>query len=53
MKMSVQSSEKVGRNEDTIKADKLLTFDCGGCKGKYKTKRELNQHQVSCKESLT
>lgn len=51
--MSIESPEKVGQNEDTVKAAKSLTFDCGGCERKYKTKRELNQHQVSCKENLT
>lgn len=32
--MSIENSEKVGQNEDTVKAIKYLTFDSGGCERK-------------------
>lgn len=30
-----------------------LKFKCDGCKRKFKTKRGLNQHEVSCKDDAT
>ena len=30
-----------------------LKFKCDGCKRKFKTKRGLNQHEVSCKDNAT
>ena len=48
-----QRSATVRGNKDTGKAVEYLKFKCDGCKRKFKTKRGLNQHEVSCKDNAT
>ena len=53
LKSRQQRSTTVRGNKDTGKAVEYLKFKCDGCKREFKTKRGLNQNEVSCKDNAT